>query len=166
MSPLYQGASMRFIASVPRYEMESMTLLRFEHKRIDSLAGELAAMVNRPAPPEPLRFLRLRREFSRTLAVHLGREDWVVYPRLFADPRPEVRALATPLAAEAAAFSAAFRDYSRQWTTVCIAADRAGFRKETLALLAGLRRRIHVEEGELYPLVDDAGRDLPLRQAG
>jgi|GEM_PF-557362 len=146
--------------------MESMTLLRFEHKRITSMAADLTAIVNRRMPPEPLKFLAFRREFGRTLAVHLAREDWVVYPRLFADARPEVRALATRLAAEALAFSEASRAYSRQWTTVRIAADWPGFRRETLQMLALLRHRVHVEEHELYPLIDDAGHDQGLRHVG
>jgi len=146
--------------------MDSMILLRLEHKRIASMAADLAAMVNQRTPPEPLMFLAFRRNFSRILAVHLAREDWVIYPRLLADERPDVRALAARLAAEALAFSEAFRDYGRRWTTNSIAADWPGFCKETLAILARLERRVHVEDTELYPLVDDAGHDLHLRQAG
>lgn len=146
--------------------MDSMTLLRFEHKRISSMAADLTEIVNQRMPPEPLKFLTFRREFGRTLGVHLAREDWVIYPRLFADARPNVRALATRLAAEALAFSDARRDYDRQWSTVRIAGDWPGFRKETLKMLARLKQRVDVEDRELYPLVDDAGHDFPLRQYG
>jgi hypothetical protein len=146
--------------------MDGMTLLRLEHKRIASLATELAAIVNQPMPPEPLKFLAFRREFRMALAVHLAQEDWVIYPKLRADTRPEVRALATRFAAEALAFSDAFRDHGRQWTAVAIAADWPGFGKATLAMLVRLQQRIRVEDRELYPLADDAHCDLPLRKAG
>jgi hypothetical protein len=145
--------------------MDGMTLLRLEHKRIASLATELAAIVNQRMPPEPLKFLAFRREFRMALAVHLAQEDWVIYPKLLADARPEVRALATRFAAEALAFSDAFRDHGRQWTAVAIAADWPGFGKATLAMLVLLQQRIRVEDRELYPLADDAGCDL-LRKAG
>jgi hypothetical protein len=92
------------------------------------------------------------------LGAHLALEDWVVYPPLSSDARPEVRALATRLAGEALAFTAAFREYGRQWTTVAVAADWPGFREATLAVLARLRLRVHLEDQELYPLVDDGYR--------
>jgi len=142
--------------------MDSMTLLRFEHRQIALMAADLTGFVNRRIPPEPLEFLALRREFGRKLATHVAREDWVVYPGLLADPDPDVRALATRLAADASDFSEAFRVYSRQWTTVPIAADWSGFRRDTLAILARLQLRIHLEERDLYPLFDRAGPDRRL----
>jgi hypothetical protein len=138
--------------------MDSMTILRFEHKQIASMAADLTTFVNQPVPPEPLEFLAFRREFGRKLATHLAREDWVVYPSLLADQNPDVRVLATRLAADAFDFSEAFRAYSRRWTTVPIAADWSGFRKDTLAILARLQLRVHLEDRDLYPLFDGPGR--------
>lgn len=144
--------------------MDDIALLRFEHKQIASMAADLTSFVNRRTAPEPVEFLAFRREFGRKLAIHLAREDWVVYPRLRTSRSPVVRALAARLAADAADFSGAFRAYSREWTTVRIAADWLGFRRDTLTMLARLQLRVHVEDRELYPLVDDAGRDPPLRR--
>lgn len=141
--------------------MDDMDLLHLEHKRIASMARGLTAMVSQPIPPNPLALFRVRTELRKALTVHLNREDWVVYPGLLASTRPEVRAHAQRLAAGAAAFSAAFRDYSSQWTTVCIAADWPGFRKETLTILAQLQHRIHVEDHQLYPRAREAARVLP-----
>ena len=146
--------------------MDDMALLRFEHRSIASMARGLAAMASQPMPANPLELFRVRGELRKALLVHLNREDWVVYPGLLASSRPEVRAHAKRLAAGAAAFSSAFRDYGRQWTTVSIAADWPGFRKETSAILARLQHRIHVEDHELYPLVGAAGPAPPQRRAG
>lgn len=146
--------------------MDDMNLLRLEHIRIASMARGLAAMVSQSMAADQLELFRVRSELRKALLVHLSREDWVVYPQLVASPRPEVRAQAKRLAAGAAAFSSAFRDYGRQWTTVSIAADWPGFRKETLAILAQLQRRIHVEDHELYPLVSVADHVLSQRRAG
>jgi hypothetical protein len=146
--------------------MDAMSLLRLEHRRIESLACDMIAIVEQRNQPDPLMFFRLRREFARILTVHLKREDWVVYPRLLASPQPEIRDLARRLGAEVAAFSSAFLIYSHRWTTVCIAADWPGFCKDTLAILARLRHWIHVEDRELYPLVDKADHALPVLLAG
>jgi hypothetical protein len=146
--------------------MESMILLRLEHKRITSMAADLAAMASQPVPPEPLRLFAFRREFGRILGAHLAREDWVIYPPLLTHARREVRELARRLADEALAFTQAFREYCRYWTTVSIAADWAGFSKATLDILARLQHRVEVEDRDLYPLVDEADDDPLLRQAG
>jgi Hemerythrin HHE cation binding domain len=135
--------------------MENMILLRLEHKRIASMAADLAAMVDQPTPADPVRLLAFRREFARTLGAHLAREDWVIYPSLLTDARPQVRALARELADDAHAFTTAFRDYCRHWTTTAIAADWRGFGKATLAVLARLKNRVDVEDRNLYPLVAD-----------
>jgi len=146
--------------------MESMVLLRLEHKRIASMAADLAAMVNQVEPAEPLRLFAFRREFGRILGAHLAREDWVIYPPLLTDARPEVRELAKRLAGEALAFTSAFREYCRIWTTVSIAADWPGFGKATRDILARLKLRVDVEDRDLYPLVADADNNPRLRRAG
>lgn len=146
--------------------MENMTLLRLEHARISSMAADLAAMVDQETPADPLRLLAFRREFGRVLGAHLAREDWVVYPSLLTDPRPDVRRLARDLADDALAFTTAFRQYCRQWTTVKIAADWRGFRQATRAILARLEQRVAAEDRDLYPLVAGAGEQPCLRRTG
>jgi len=146
--------------------MDGMTLLRLEHLRISSMAADLAAMVDAPAPADPVSLLAFRRQFARTLGAHLAREDWVIYPRLLADPCPEVRALARGLSDDALAFTSAFRDYCRQWTTIAITADWPGFGKATRMILARLQHRIGTEDRDLYPLVAEAGEEPRIHHAG
>jgi len=147
--------------------MEDMTLLRLEHVRISSMAADLVAMVDQERPADPVRLLAFRREFGRMLGAHLAREDWVIYPSLLTDTRPEIRALAGRLADDALAFTTAFREYCRLWTTVRIAGDWRGFGKATRAILARLQHRVTVEDRDLYPLVADGDEGEPcLRRTG
>lgn len=134
-------------------EMNEIELLRREHRLIYLMAAELAGFVREGEPPEPVRFLHLRRKFGRTLSLHLKREDWVLYPRLRAHARREVRDLASPFCAASAAFSTAFEAYSRAWTSVSIASDWKGFQAATEAMLDSLHDRIAMEENQLYPLL-------------
>jgi len=134
--------------------MDSIETLRSEHVGIGLMANSLATLAKGPIPSDCLELFRARGDLRRALLSHLSREDWVVYPRMLASNRPEVRALATRLAAGAAAFTSAFQAYSRRWTTPSITADWEGFRDETLAMLAALKRRISCEDDELYALVE------------
>lgn len=146
--------------------MDQIELLRQEHGRIAEMARELEAAVARDEPPDRVVFLHLRREFGRTLTAHLKHEDWVIYPRMFGNGRAEVREAAGRYHIESAAFSTAFSDYNRDWTSLRIAGDWSGFREETLAILASLRRRMHVEDHELFPLLAEEQAAAPHRRAG
>jgi hypothetical protein len=141
--------------------MDQIEALRCEHQLIDKLAAELASFVAGPTPPEPVAFLQLRRAFGRTLSAHLKREDWIVYPRLRAHARGEVRDLAHRFCTAAAALSTAFAAYGQFWTTSAIADDWKGFQAATAAMLASLDDRIAMEEDELYPLLAEAGDAAP-----
>ncbi len=133
--------------------MHDIEILRADHVGIGWIADRLALMVDRPAPVKSLDLFQVRGELRRALLNHLAQEDWVIYPRLLASNRADVRVLAASLADGAAAFTAAFKMYSRRWTAESITADWQGFRKETLAILDALKRRISFEDNELYPLV-------------
>jgi hypothetical protein len=143
-------------------EMNQIELLRREHQLIDLMAGELAAFVGEREPPEPVRFLHFRREFGRTLSLHLKREDWVVYPRLSAHACREVRDLASLFCSASAAFSAVFEAYNRAWTSANIASDWKGFQAATEGMLDSLLERIAMEEVQLYPLLAPGWETQPL----
>jgi hypothetical protein len=136
--------------------MDDMEIFRDEHRQIAGLMNRFGDMLAEATPPEPLAFLHFRREFGRALSHHLKREDWMLYPRLRASPRPEVRNMAERLCTEIGAFEAAFAVYGRRWTSARICADWAQYRRESEAMILGLHRRILLEEQELYPLVDCA----------
>lgn len=147
--------------------MDQIELLCREHLHIAEMARALEAVVGRDEPPDRLVFLHLRREFGRTLTAHLKREDWVIYPRMFGNGRAQVREAVGRYRLESAAFSTAFSDYNRDWTSLGIVGDWSGFRDETLAILASLRRRMHVEDHELFPLLaEEEAAAAPHRRAG
>jgi hypothetical protein len=138
-------------------DMDILARLHGEHRLIERLAARLALMVQAPEPPEGLGFLRFRREFGRTLGLHLKHEDWLVYPALRSHARPEVRELAQDFCVASAALSTEFQVYGRVWTSLTIAGDWPGFQAATASLLQGLRGRIAMEEQELYPLLARGG---------
>jgi hemerythrin-like domain-containing protein len=150
-------------AQAMEVELNQIAMLRSEHQLIDLMAGELAAFIGERERPEPVRFLNFRREFGRALSLHLKREDWVVYPRLRAHARREVRDLASPFCAASAAFSRVFEAYSRAWTSVSIASDWKGFQAATEVMLDHLHNRIAMEENQLYPLLASGRETQSLR---
>lgn len=134
--------------------MDRTANLRSDHARIRALADRLGEALARPSPADPVQLLLLRREFGRTVTRHLKVEDWLLYPRLRSNCRPEVRAVAERLCAEVGAFEEAFGAYARRWTSLHISSDWAGYRADTAAMLDRLRRRMALEEEELYPLIE------------
>ena len=134
--------------------MDDLTEFRAAHWQLGVLMDGFAAWLEHDAPPEPLGFLHFRRDFSRMLTQHLKQEDWLLYPRLHASPRAELRAIAARIHDETGAFEAWVAAYGRHWTSGRIAADWAGYREATAEMLRRLRQRIALEEEELYPMLE------------
>jgi hemerythrin-like domain-containing protein len=88
------------------------------------------------------------------LGVHLAMEDKALYPRLAEDGAPPDAALAAAFMQEMGGLGAAFAAYNRNWPAPAIAADPAGFARETRAVFAALARRIERENRQLYPIAD------------
>jgi hypothetical protein len=134
--------------------VDDIEIYRAEHRRLDILIDELDFLLAQDAPPEPLGFLHFRRDFARLLTQHLKREDWILYPKLRASPRAALREIAGRFAEELGDFEVRFAAYGREWTTVRIGEDWAGYLTVTAALMRDLRARIQHEETELYPLLE------------
>jgi hypothetical protein len=130
--------------------------LRMEHKEIAAMARELIAIVDAPAPPEPLAFLRFRRDFGLILTRHLRHEEWAVYPALLDHRDPATRSMAAAVCKESMAFSEDIARYARDWTATRIAVEWEGFRGVTKAMMKRLLNRIDVEDNRLYPLLAKA----------
>lgn len=83
--------------------------------------------------------------------LHLAQEDQLLYPRMKRSSNPQVRELATRFENEMGTLADTYRSYATRWPGVAIEKDWTGFRTETQAVVAALRRRIRREESELYP---------------
>jgi hemerythrin-like domain-containing protein len=136
--------------------MDRVETLCDEHREIRTLLDRLNAYLE-GGPPDPLPFLHFRRELGRIVTHHLKKQDWVLYPRLKASGRAELRAAAIRLCAEIGSFEEAFGAYARRWTSSRIGEDWAGYREETRAMVRLLERRMALEERDLYPLLDESG---------
>lgn len=132
--------------------MLNRTILSAEHAELIDIADLFAIELRAPTPDiERLAALRLR--FSRVLLLHLAQEDHLLYPTLKRTTDAPTRDLAARFESEMGQLGDTYRNYVARWSSIAIAQDWDGFRTETRALLAALRRRIRREETELYPRI-------------
>jgi len=128
------------------------------------MARVLIATVDAPAPPEPLAFLRFRRDFGQILTRHLKHEEWAVYPALLNHRDAATRSIADAICKDSLALSEDIARYARDWTATRIAAEWESFRDVTKAMMKRLLHRIEVEDNRLYPLLAKAAA-APVRPA-
>ena len=125
------------------------------------MARELIATADAPAPPEPLAFLRFRRDFGLVLTRHLKHEEWAVYPALLNHRDAATRTIAGAIGKESMAFSEDIARYARDWTATRIVAEWESFRGVTKAMMERLLDRIEIEDNRLYPLLTKAAAAPP-----
>jgi hypothetical protein len=137
--------------------------IRLDHEKLRNLSRDLARFIAEPSAPDPVSFLYFRRELGQSLARHLKRAEWMVYPSLIAAGAGGDRETATRLRDDIAAFAAEFAAYNSRWTSNRITAEWRLYARETRAILTDLDRRIAIEEAELLPLLArrEQGADAP-----
>ena len=91
-----------------------------------------------------------------TETVHLAMEDNALYPRLAQVNVDNSRGVAEAFQQEMGGLARTFAGYNEKWQANEIAADPAGFARDTHAVFAAIGRRIARENAELYPLADRA----------
>ncbi len=130
---------------------------RVQHQDIDALITRLSQLL------VDQQTLRARARDARAILVllsgklraHLAMEDRRLYPALLVHPDPALRDLGRRCQAEMAAVGRAFFDYVGRWPgEAAVAADPAGFGRESREILRALAGRIVAEDGELFPAVD------------
>ena len=129
--------------------LESATLTA-EHMELCEIADLLVAQL-RANTPDLSALASIRGRMTKVLLLHLAQEDQLFYPRMKRSSNPQVRELATRFENEMGTLADTHRSYATRWPGVAIEKDWNGFRTETQAVVAALRRRIRREEGELYP---------------
>jgi len=134
--------------------MPNLMKLRREHARLIDIIQSLASFVLQPRPPEAEELFKVRNELTSTLIGHLKAEDWVLYPRLIANPDPTIAGTALALSDEMGGLADAYRLYVNKWTAISIAYDWSAYCEETRAIIEALTKRINCENRDLYPLLE------------
>ncbi len=132
--------------------------LRDEHRDIMKIVDRLRLLIAASRPPPPLHLLALRHELSSTLIGHLKAEDWMLYPPLLDSHDPHIAATARAFIEEMGGLAIAYRAHCEQWNAVAIAADWAGYCRDSRRLLDALASRVSRENMELYPLLEELDR--------
>ena len=123
-----------------------------DHRELGELVTRLLEQIWSPDPDRSA-IPALRWELSRKLAIHLAKEDSLLYPHLQASPDLKVAATAKRFAQEMGGLAAAYQHYMVEWTPDRTASEWTGFRDATETVMAALKQRIQREELELYVLV-------------
>ena len=133
--------------------MLSRMTLSDEHAQLDAVASELVGLCADTVPRADL-LATTRWRLQRMLAVHLAKEDKLLYPALARSPDAQARALAAAFAEEWGGLNAAFVAWMRDWPGDRIVREWRAFGEETRSLVTVLRQRISREERLLYPHID------------
>lgn len=134
------------------HKMHKREDLAREYRELHGLTHALSACVAQ-AKPDAEEVDRLRWALTRDLAMHLIKEDRLVYPRMDANADRTPSMLARDFAREMSALVDAFRDYVVSWPQARIQSDWTAFGKATTALMAALRTHIDRQQSALYPAV-------------
>jgi hypothetical protein len=134
--------------------MPNLDKLRREHARLIDVVQRLARFVMQPRPPEAVELFKVRNELTSTLIGHLKTEDWLLYPRLLANPDPTVAGIALAFSDEMGGLADKYVAHTNKWNANSIAADWGTYCAETRGILGALTNRIMRENGELYPLLE------------
>jgi hypothetical protein len=139
--------------------LDRTRIYREQHREIIRLAGELTAALDPTwLAGDPTAVHALMMHFGERLNAHLDLEDGDLYPLLLQHADAAVRDLAGAYQAEMGRIHGDFEALLARWHSVAsVQADPFGFAVELLSALDVLHRRIHQEDGELYPLVDALG---------
>lgn len=132
---------------------------RAQHQDIEAIVLRIEAVFTKSAWTARALEIRLGfGELSEKLRLHLALEDGVFYPRLARHPIPAVRLLAQKHQTEIGGFWQDYENFLDQWIDSGeMLRDAQGFKVAATDLLAALKDRIHLENTEIYPLVETMG---------
>lgn len=134
-----------------------------EHALIDARLEAMRLLTAAAEPDLPAVILGLS-ALAGELAHHLSHEDSFIYPRMMTGGSAESARAAQAFIDEFAELREDWGLYLTEWNAECIAADWAGFRHHTDALIARLAHRVRAENELLYT-VALKNSVIPLREA-
>lgn len=128
--------------------------LRRQHDAAVDLVGQIIERSNGSATLDnAYRIGLLLAKLTGLLRIHFAQEDHSLYPSLLASPASALTA--RHFMDEMGDLAATFEAFAKRWTSsTAIAADFAGFRRESGAVFAALADRVRRENEELYPLAE------------
>ncbi|MEJ8837929.1 hemerythrin domain-containing protein [Ramlibacter sp. AN1133] len=128
---------------------------RRQHQELLTMVGDIVARLKaQPADAHGLR--NLLSALAGKLTVHLAMEDKALYPRLADVDVENSRSISLAFQQEMGGLAGVFTAYNQKWQLEAIAADPAGFARDSHSVFAAIGRRIARENNELYPLADRA----------
>jgi hypothetical protein len=125
---------------------------RRQHQELAAVANAIERAV---ATEDGQHLRRLLGRLSGKLQMHAAMEEKALYPRLIDHEREDVRAVAVRLRNDVGEVYAFVGAFIGRWSEAgAIEKDHTRFAEEAPAVFTLLRRRVEVEERELYPLAD------------
>lgn len=131
-----------------------------EHREIENAVSLFLALLAEAVPPDTHRLMSARWRLTFLISRHVSVEDTHLYPIIAADMRVEVTDIIDRFTGQIGIFRQKFRAWQAKWDAEHMAADWAGFRRDTFVLFGDLNERIHEEEALLFPLIEEAERKL------
>lgn len=129
--------------------------LRLEHDRIlrqaSALSGLARTRMTRDVATEARAAIS---GLDRLLFEHLEAEDNWMYPLLMASEDPDVKSIASDAFGDMGGIRGAWIDYRERWSIESILAAPDRFLVAMDGLIGALVLRVHRENTEVYPLVD------------
>ncbi|MEG3122794.1 hemerythrin domain-containing protein [Sphingomonas sp. GB1N7] len=133
--------------------MIERSTLSDEHAAILEIAGAILDIIAQP-DFDVILAIKMRWRLGHSLAVHLAKEDKIIYPRLKQQGSAQVADLAQRFEREMGGLSVEYQRYMVAWAGESIRADRDAFRADTRRILSLLALRVEREEAELYPMYE------------
>jgi hemerythrin-like domain-containing protein len=145
-----------FVHTKKEKNMARTDNLRKQHADILSLAREINGKLSSTLSEADAADVRpLLSKLAGVVSLHLAMEDKTLYPNLAAHPDTSSRATAQRYHDEMGSIGVVFNTYISTWrTTAQMLEDPARFNIESKAIFNALSKRIHLENTELYPLLD------------
>jgi len=130
--------------------------LRKQHEAIEEITTTIKDLLQPEAVENNAELIRKNlSSLMGKLMVHLAAEDQVLYPELLKHSDPNVVQTARKYLQELGNIKGLFAEYNNKWAIAPLIKNKPEeFIKETKELFSTLRKRIELEEKELYRLAD------------
>ncbi len=134
-----------------------MNIDKFKHHHIEIMSGvtELRNLSKSGTAEHAAQIAKQIISISATIKLHLSIEDAVLYPALQKSKDPAYIALGQRYQSEMGGLATAYMEFAGKWLSAKkIADDVDGFKSDANLVFKALHDRIHKENVELYPVLE------------